>query len=129
MPTPVLVLASETTSTPSGGIGTLLNLKELRLAPEDLIKEIIPSASTKDDVSALPLPSPVPATLHLLLDAAIASSSNEWAVHLTSSSSTVLLKGGDVQKYLESLNGEGEVRVIDFADMKAPEAPKKEPAA
>jgi prolyl-tRNA synthetase len=121
-PTPVLVLAQEQTETSSGAIAKLLNLKELRLASEDLIKEVIPSASSKDDVSALPLPTPVPSTLHLLLDSALAASSAEHAVHLTASSSTILLKGSDIKAYLDSLvQGEG-VKIVDFAELKS-EAP------
>jgi prolyl-tRNA synthetase len=48
-PTPVLVLAKEDTETSSGAIGGLLKLKELRLANEDLIKQVIPSAASKND--------------------------------------------------------------------------------
>jgi prolyl-tRNA synthetase len=100
----------------------LLNLKELRLASQDLIKELLPSACSKDDVSPLPLPTPVRSSLHLLLDSTLAGSSAEHAVHLTSSSSTILLKGTDIKLYLESLVGEGEgsgVKVVDFAEMAA----------
>lgn len=45
----MLVLAKEDTETSSGLIGSLLQLKELRLASEDLIKQVIPSAASKDD--------------------------------------------------------------------------------
>lgn len=41
-------------------------------------------------------------------------------MHLTSSSSTILLKGTDIKLYLESLVGEGEgsgVKVVDFAEL------------
>jgi prolyl-tRNA synthetase len=48
-PTPVLVVAKEDTETSSALIGNLLKLKELRLANEDLIKQVIPSAASKDD--------------------------------------------------------------------------------
>ncbi|ORY30023.1 putative proline-tRNA ligase [Naematelia encephala] len=128
-PTPVLVLAAESTQTPSGALGTLLNLKELRLASEDLIKEVLPSSSSKDDVSPLPLPSPIPSTLHVILDSLVANSTAEHALHLTSSSSTILLRGVDVKAYLESLvQGETGVRVVDFEELKskAPEPVKKE---
>ncbi|WWD16234.1 proline-tRNA ligase [Kwoniella shandongensis] len=131
-PTPVMVFAQDTTETPSAAIGKLLELKELRLASEDLIKEVLPSAATKDDVSALALPKPVPQTLHLILDAALAQSEEQHAVHLTASSTTVLLKGSDIKSYLDSLleNGEG-VKVVDFAELKAsaPAPAEKKPAA
>ncbi|KGB79560.3 hypothetical protein CNBG_5398 [Cryptococcus deuterogattii R265] len=131
VPTPVMVLAQENTETPSGAIGKLLELKELRLASEDLIKQVIPSAASKDDVSAFALPKPVPETLHLLLDAELAKSEEQHAVHLTSSATTLLIKGSDIKAYLDSLvEGEG-VKVVDFAELKASaHAPaEKKPAA
>ncbi|KAL1411004.1 hypothetical protein Q8F55_001949 [Vanrija albida] len=130
-PTPVLVVAKEETETSSGLIGNLLKLKELRLANEDLIKQVIPSAASKDDVSSLALPAPVPATLFLLLDAAIASSSEDFALHLTSSATTVVLKGTEVKAYLESISSPEAVRVVDFVELKASApapAPKAAPA-
>ncbi len=96
-------------------------MKELRLASEDLIREVLPSAASKDDVSPLPLSTPIPSTLHLLLDSSLASSSAEHAVHLTSSSSTILLRGSDIKTYLESLvSGEGSgVRIVNFQELKS----------
>ena len=38
-PVPVLLVARETSDVPSGALGKVLNLKELRLASEDLLKE------------------------------------------------------------------------------------------
>lgn len=131
VPTPVMVLAQENTETPSGAIGKFLELKELRLASEDLIKEVIPSAASKDDVSAFALPKPVPETLHLLLDAKLAKSEEQHAIHLTSSATTLLIKGSDIKAYLDNLvEGEG-VKVIDFAELKAsaPAPIEKKPAA
>jgi len=117
-PTPVLVIAQESTETNSGAIGKHLNLKELRLASEDLIKSVLPSAGSKDDVSPLPLSS-IPETLHLLIDQKLADSQEEHAVHLTASSSTVLIKGGDLKAYLESLKEGGEVKIVDFTQVRA----------
>ncbi|WVR05466.1 proline-tRNA ligase [Kwoniella sp. DSM 27419] len=127
-PTPVMILAKDSTETPSAAIGKLLELKELRLASEDLIKEVVPSSASKDDISALALPTPVPETLHLVLDAALAKSEEDHAFHLTASSTTVLLKGSDIKSYLDSLvQGDG-VKVVDFAELKA-NAPAPEPRA
>lgn len=105
----------------------------MRLANEDLIKQVIPSAASKDDVSALSLPAPVPSTLYIILDSALASSSDSFALHLTSSSSTVLLKGSEIKAYLESVTASPEaIRVVDFVELKAsapaaaPKAPKQE---
>ncbi|WVO14142.1 proline-tRNA ligase [Cryptococcus depauperatus] len=126
VPTPVIILASDTTETNSGAIGKLLELKELRLASEDLIKQVFPSAVTKDDVSALALPKPVPETLHLLLDAELTKSEEQHALHLTSSSTTVFLKGSDIKSYFDSLVG-GEAKIVNFKELKAsaPIAEKK----
>ncbi|BEJ12307.1 hypothetical protein CspHIS471_0207670 [Cutaneotrichosporon sp. HIS471] len=119
-PTPVLVIAKEETETSSGAIGGALGLKDLRLANEDLIKQVVPSAASKDDVSALPLPAPVPSTLFVVLDSALAASSDAFALHLTSSASTVLLKGTEIKAYLQSLTATPDaVRVLDFAELKA----------
>jgi prolyl-tRNA synthetase len=49
VPNPVLVLASEQTETSSSAIARLLNLKDLRLASEDLIKDVLPGVGSKDD--------------------------------------------------------------------------------
>lgn len=119
----MLVIAQETTETNSGAIGKHLNLKELRLASEDLIKSVLPTAASKDDVSPLPLSS-IPEALYLLIDQKLAESTEEHAVHLTASSSTVLIKGSELKSYLESLAQGGEVRVTDFTKVKAePRAP------
>ncbi|WVQ76515.1 proline-tRNA ligase [Cryptococcus sp. DSM 104548] len=119
VPTPVLVLASEATETPSGALGKVLDLKELRLASEDLIKDVLPSAGSKDDVSALAVPAPKAETLHLLLDAALAQSDDAFALHLTTSATTVLIKGSDIKKYLDNIAGGEGVKVVDFAELKA----------
>ncbi|ODN75029.1 bifunctional glutamate/proline-tRNA ligase [Cryptococcus amylolentus CBS 6039] len=119
VPTPVLVLASEATETPSGALGKVLDLKELRLASEDLIKEVLPSAASKDDVSALAVPAPKAETLHLLLDAALAQSEDAFALHLTTSATTVLIKGSEIKKYLDNVAGGEGVKVVDFAELKA----------
>ncbi|KAJ9127250.1 hypothetical protein QFC24_001488 [Naganishia onofrii] len=49
VPTPVLVIAKEDTETSAAAIGKLLNLKELRMASEDLMKDVMPGVETKDD--------------------------------------------------------------------------------
>ena len=118
----MLVIAQETTETNSGAIGKHLNLKELRLASEDLIKSVLPSAASKDDVSPLSLSS-IPETLFLLIDQKLAESTEEHAVHLTASSSTVLIKGSELKSYLESLSQGGEVRTTDFTQVKAEPKP------
>jgi prolyl-tRNA synthetase len=43
------VIAKEDTETSAAAIGKLLNLKELRMASEDLMKEVMPGVQSKDD--------------------------------------------------------------------------------
>lgn len=101
-----------------------MNLKELRLASEDLLKETLGSAS-KDDVTPLSLSQPAPETLHIVLDAAIAQAPLV-AVHGTTSATTLVLKGEDVASYVKGLKKEGEVKVVDFEELKA-QQPAEEP--
>ncbi|WWD01051.1 proline-tRNA ligase [Kwoniella sp. B9012] len=134
-PTPVLVLAKDSTETSSGAIGKLLELKELRLASEDLIKSVLPSSASKDDVSALALPAnpTIDENIHLILDQSLAQSQDQHALHLTSSNTTILLKGQDIKSYLDSISKDNAVRLVDFAELKAsapaPTAPAAKPAA
>lgn len=102
-----------------------MNLKELRLASEDLLKETLGSAS-KDDVTPLSIPQPAPETLHIVLDAAIKDEALV-AVHGATSASTVLMSGKDVAEYVKALKGAGEVKEVDFKELKAAqgEEPKK----
>ncbi|WWC69131.1 proline-tRNA ligase [Kwoniella pini CBS 10737] len=131
IPTPVLILAKDSTETSSNLLGKLLNLKELRLSSEDLIKSVFPSSNSKDDVSVLALPFPKDENIYLILDKSLANSEDQFALHLTSSSTTILLKGLDIKTYLESLiQGEGDkqiVKLVDFDELKA-NAPTAPPA-
>jgi hypothetical protein len=49
---PIVVIAGESTETPSGALQKELDVKEMRLASEDLIKEFFNCG--KDDGEALP---------------------------------------------------------------------------
>lgn len=122
-PTPVLIVSLESTEYSSSAIGKLLNLKELRLASEDLIKETFVGAQTKDDVSLFSLPSPASATLHIVLDKALAESTAKHPFRVSSGDQTVFLSGQEIRAYLAGLKGgeEGEkgLRVVDFAEIKA----------
>lgn len=55
-PTPVLVLAREDTETSAAAIGKLLNLKELRVASEELMRDVMPGVEGKDDRQSAVLP-------------------------------------------------------------------------
>ncbi|GHJ87251.1 hypothetical protein NliqN6_3653 [Naganishia liquefaciens] len=134
VPTPVLVIAKDDTETSAAAIGKLLNLKELRVASEDLMKEVMPGVQSKDDLSILLLPAPLAPTLHVLIDEALVSSSAPIAIHGSSSASTVFLAGAQIKSFLESLQdaqtnaAEGavaQIRVVDFTAMKKDEVAEK----
>jgi prolyl-tRNA synthetase len=42
-----MVIAKDTTETSSAAIGKLLNMKDLRLAQEELVKEVLPGCQGK----------------------------------------------------------------------------------
>lgn len=127
-PTPVLLLAAESSSTPSSALATELQLKELRLASLDLVKEVLPSAQSADDVSVLSISAPAPENVIFVLDSSLASSEEEYAVHLSKSSTTVLVKGKDLKSWIEGLGKNGqEVKVLDFAAAAASPAEPKVP--
>lgn len=46
-PTPVLIVAKNTTPTNSSAIGKLLNMKDLRLAADELVKDVLPGCQGK----------------------------------------------------------------------------------
>ncbi|KAL5514198.1 hypothetical protein ACEPAG_2286 [Sanghuangporus baumii] len=117
-PIPVVVIAREETETSSAALGKKLNLKDLRLASADLLKEFF--ALDKDSLSPLALNASTFPKVVTALDASLASSSSAFAVHALASDSTVFLSGSDIASYLQSLESEGsKVHVVDFDALKA----------
>ncbi|KIJ14584.1 hypothetical protein PAXINDRAFT_169733 [Paxillus involutus ATCC 200175] len=125
-PVPVVVIARDETETSSSALGKKLNLKELRLASEDLLAEFF--SLDKNSISLLALNGDTFPKVVTVIDSSIASSSTPFAIHASSSSSTLFLSGADIVAYLKSLETE-EVKVqeIDFATLKT-EAPAAKPA-
>lgn len=91
---------------------------------------MLTGTSSYVSVSALLLPAPLSPNLHVLLDSTLASSEALYALHVASSSETILLKGTDVKAYINSLRAEDApevsatstgVREVDFAALKAQE--------
>jgi prolyl-tRNA synthetase len=118
IPVPVVVIAREETETSSSALGKKLNLKELRLASEDLLAEFF--ALDKNSLSLLSLTSETFAKVVTVIDASIASSSSTFALHALSSSATVFLSGQDILSYLQKLETEDlKVQEIDFASLKS----------
>jgi prolyl-tRNA synthetase len=136
IPVPVVVIAREETETSSSALGKKLNLKELRLASEDLLAEffaldknsctlfLMTRCNLSDlhgrSVSLLSLTSETFPKVVTVIDASITSSSSTFALHALSSSATVFLSGQDILSYLRKLETEDlKVQEIDFTSLKS----------
>ncbi|KAJ7763691.1 hypothetical protein B0H14DRAFT_3594111, partial [Mycena olivaceomarginata] len=125
-PVPVVVIARDDTETNSGAIGKKLGLKELRLAPEDLLTEFF--ALDKNSLSPLALNAETFPKVATVVDSSIASSSSLFAVHALSSSSTVFFSGKDIIAYLRHLETDAvKIQEVDFTNLDS--APAAKPAA
>ncbi|KAJ7600519.1 hypothetical protein C8J56DRAFT_999732 [Mycena floridula] len=112
-PVPVVVIARDATETNSGAIGKKLNLKELRLASEDLLTEFF--SLNKDSLSPLALNATTFPKVVTVLDSSIASSSAVFALHALSSDTTIFLSGTDIVAYLKHLETDNvKIQEIDF---------------
>ncbi|KAF8157026.1 hypothetical protein B0H34DRAFT_657939 [Crassisporium funariophilum] len=121
-PVPVVVIARDETETNSAAIGKKLNLKELRLASEDLLTEFF--ALDKNSISPLSITDSIFPRVVTLLDSSIASSSATFAIHANSSSETVFLSGKDIESYLKKLDtADVKVQDFDFASLATATAP------
>ncbi|KAG8955439.1 hypothetical protein FRC04_008790 [Tulasnella sp. 424] len=117
-PVPVIAIVREETETSSGALGKKLNLKELRLANEDLMKEFF--GADKDSVSPVSLDATSFPKVLTVLDQSLASSDSLFAIHASSNSSTIFLKGSEIASYILSLQtADAKVQTIDFAALKA----------
>jgi prolyl-tRNA synthetase len=136
IPVPVVVIAREETETSSSALGKKLNLKELRLASEDLLAEFFAldknsctlflktrcnlSDLQGRSVSLLSLTSETFPKVVTVIDASITSSSSPFALHALSSSATIFLSGQDILSYLRKLETEElKFQEIDFASLKS----------
>ncbi|KAF7317943.1 Dihydrolipoyl dehydrogenase [Mycena kentingensis (nom. inval.)] len=129
-PVPVVVVARDDTETNSAALGKKLNLKDLRLATEDLLTEFF--ALDKNSLSPLALNQTTFPKVLTVLDSSIASSSSVFAVHALSSSSTMFLSGTDIAGYLRSLETDAiKVQEVDFSALAvaAPAPVAAKPAA
>ncbi|PPQ69797.1 hypothetical protein CVT24_003073 [Panaeolus cyanescens] len=115
-PVPVVVIARDATETNSGAIGKKLNLKELRLASEDLLKEFF--SLNKDSLSPFSITESVFPKVVTVLDSTIATSSSVFAIHANSSSETIFVKGTEIESYLKKLETEDrKVQDLDFSTL------------
>ncbi|CAE6380866.1 unnamed protein product [Rhizoctonia solani] len=117
-PVPVVVIARDETETSSGALGKKFNLKDLRLATDDLLKEFF--ALDKDSLSPLTLTKDNFSRCQVVLDSTIAHATTPLAIHASSSEATMFLSGKDIATYLTSLETtDARVHVVDFVALKA----------
>ncbi|KAJ7746956.1 hypothetical protein DFH07DRAFT_748017 [Mycena maculata] len=115
-PVPVVVIARDDTETNAGAIAKKLNLKEMRLASEDLLTEFF--SLDKNSLSPLALNATTFPKVVTVVDSSIASSSSLFAVHALSSASTVFLSGKDIVAYLRHLETDSvKIQELDFANL------------
>ncbi|KAG2145203.1 hypothetical protein DEU56DRAFT_789386 [Suillus clintonianus] len=118
IPVPVIVIARDETETSSSALGKKLNLKDLRLASEDLLADFF--ALDKNSLSLLSLTSETFPKVVTVIDASITSSSSTFALHALSSSATIFLSGQDILSYLQKLETDDlKVQEIDFTSLKS----------
>ncbi|KAF8954410.1 hypothetical protein BDZ97DRAFT_1676856 [Flammula alnicola] len=112
-PVPVVVIARDETETNSTAIGKKLNLKDLRLASEDLLTEIF--SLDKNSLSPLSITESSFSKVVTVLDPSIVSSSSVFALHANSSSQTLFLSGKDIESYLKKFEtAELKVQELDL---------------
>ncbi|KAJ7230734.1 hypothetical protein GGX14DRAFT_412050 [Mycena pura] len=127
-PVPVVVIARDDTETNAGSLGKILDLKEMRLASEDLLTEFF--ALDKNSLSPLALNQNTFPRVLTVIDSSIASSSSLFAVHALSSSSTVFLSGKDVVDYLRHLETDSvKIQELDFTTLAVAPAASAKPVA
>ncbi|KAF8317195.1 prolyl-tRNA synthetase [Clavulina sp. PMI_390] len=131
-PQALVVVAREETETNSSALGKKYNMKDLRLANEDLLKSLF--GVDKDALSPLSITAESFPKVLTIVDSSIttAAASSLFALHASTSDSTIFLKGSDVVAYLNTLETtETKIVEVDFAALKAetlepiPPAPKK----
>ncbi|EJT99274.1 prolyl-tRNA synthetase [Dacryopinax primogenitus] len=117
-PVPVIVIAREETETNSTALGKKLNLKEMRLATEDLLVEVF--GVNKDGISPLSLTAENFPKVLTVLDGSLASAAGPFAVHANSDKETVFLHGQEIVGYLRSLEvTDTKITEVDFVALKA----------
>ncbi|KAI9508082.1 prolyl-tRNA synthetase [Russula earlei] len=117
-PVPVVVVARDGTETSSGPLGKTLNLKELRLASEDLLSEFF--SLDKDSLSPLAINAHTFPRIVTVVDASLAGAKDPLAVRALTSSQTVFLSGSDIIAYLRGLEtAEVKVHEVDFVALRS----------
>jgi prolyl-tRNA synthetase len=143
-PVPVIVVARDETDTNSAALAKKLNLKELRLAPDDMLTNMFgldKNSSNENSLLSTPHRSNCPSVSHLavtdknfekvitVLDASIPASSSVFAVHALSSSISTFQSGTEIASYLTKLQTAGtKIHQIDFKALSSGETATSAPA-
>ncbi|CUM65044.1 uncharacterized protein PRCAT00002664001 [Priceomyces carsonii] len=109
-PIPIIVFALQNTLTASGAIANAANVKEPRLAKEDLVQEFF-ATSTKE-VSIANLHKGLAGKIKILIDKNITEAPNDLTLQLATESSKVNLKAKVINDYLASTGIE--IIPVDF---------------
>jgi prolyl-tRNA synthetase len=123
-PTPVVVVALETTETNATALGKKLSLKDCRFANEDLLKDTF--GVTKEAVSPFSLANVADLSLvHLVVDAALLASTDKLTFHPATSDKTVFITADELKNYFKSINKE--FIEVDFKALAAAKPPAAAP--
>ncbi|EKM57048.1 uncharacterized protein PHACADRAFT_254575 [Phanerochaete carnosa HHB-10118-sp] len=126
-PVPLVVIARENTDVISAALGRKLNLKELRLASEDLLAEFF--AVDKHSLSPLALNENNFSKVAVAVDTTIEESSSTFAIRGLTTEATLFITGRELVSYLKRLETkEAQINLVDFEALKT-EAPAATPAA
>ncbi|EGX53697.1 hypothetical protein AOL_s00006g25 [Orbilia oligospora ATCC 24927] len=109
--TPLIVLiALEDSQTPSSTVCKAVNVKEARLASEDVVNSTLSIPTT--DVSPFSITKENSSAVKVVLDKALLDYSGKLGVHPNDSAKTFFLAQKDIQQYL--LGTETEIDEVDF---------------
>lgn len=119
---PLVVIALNSSATPSGAIAKATNTKDPRMAAADLIAEIFGGASPSD-VGALSITKENASKVKVVVDSLIAENKDVvLAIHPSNVSKTAFIKSSDLITHFETVGAD--ITVVDFsAPVAAPAAP------
>ncbi|THH00052.1 hypothetical protein EW026_g2425 [Hermanssonia centrifuga] len=116
-PVPLVVVARENTDVLSGSVAKKLNLKEPRLAAEDLLTEFF--SLDKNSLSPLVLNAETFPKVITAVDSTIEESTSLFAVRAHATDATLFLTGRDLFAYLKRLETKDAIlKTIDFEALK-----------
>ncbi|KAJ1758043.1 hypothetical protein LPJ58_002996 [Coemansia sp. RSA 1591] len=126
---PIVVVIKETTTASSKAIGTELKLKDLRLANEDVLKDVFQTARGSVSPFALgQVPQEHIGNVRVVIDKALLTGDAQIAFHPLNSSQTVFVDSAALKAYIASVEGLQHVVEMDFTAEPAA-APVPKPAA